>query len=301
MRLADTRTLGRLVRWRIPGTPADLRFRELFAAYPFVLLDEGDGFSVSGLCGRIWTLTRDYPRLEDPEAFRAWDRPGTVRVLFAHWVEPDADGRSALVSEARVRPTDVRAALALRALGRPHPDVRAPHRHRAADRGDGPRRALSARWPGPSPRSSPASSDSPSHTSRPRERSTRARSRPVRCWRAPGIVRRSAGTGTGSTCGMPSPPSPAWASTSSRPRAVRARRTQPRSSTATRIGTKGRTAWWSSSPSATTSDVATTCRGPTPARPPAKATHASSRSNPWLWPHHQAGGKPCPPPQFFSA
>ena len=38
-------------------------------------------------------------------------------MLFAHWVEPDADGRSALVSEARVRPTDVRAALALRALG----------------------------------------------------------------------------------------------------------------------------------------------------------------------------------------
>jgi hypothetical protein len=117
VRLADTRTLGRLVRWRIPGTPADLRFRELFAAYPFMLLDEGDGFSVSGLCGRIWTLTRDYPRLEDPEAFRVWDRPGTVRVLFAHWVEPDAEGRSALVSEARVRPTDVHAALALRALG----------------------------------------------------------------------------------------------------------------------------------------------------------------------------------------
>lgn len=116
VRLADTRTLGRLVRWRIPGTPADLRFRELFAAYPFVVLDEGDGFSVSGLCGRIWTLTRDYPPLADADAFRAWDRPGTVRVLFAHWVEPGADGRAALVSEARVRPTDLRAALALRAL-----------------------------------------------------------------------------------------------------------------------------------------------------------------------------------------
>jgi hypothetical protein len=116
VRLADTRTLGRLVRWRIPGTPADLRFRELFAAYPFVVLDEGAGFSVSGLCGRIWTLTRDYPRLASAEAFRAWDRPGTVRVLFAHWVEPDAEG-SALVSEARVHPTDLRAGLALRALG----------------------------------------------------------------------------------------------------------------------------------------------------------------------------------------
>jgi hypothetical protein len=117
VRLADTRKLGRLVRWRIPGTPADLRFRELFAGYPFVLLEEGDGFSVSGLCGRIWTLARDYPRLEDAEAFRDWDRPGTVRVLFAHWVEPETGDRAAIVSEARVRPTDVRAALALRALG----------------------------------------------------------------------------------------------------------------------------------------------------------------------------------------
>ena len=111
-----------------------------------------------------------------------------------------------IVSEARVRPTDVRAALALRALGGPHPDVRAPHRHRAADRGDRPRAERSGRLgraPGPSPRSSPASSDSPSHTSRPRGPSTRARSRPVRCWRAPGIVRRSVGTGTGSTCASP--------------------------------------------------------------------------------------------------
>jgi hypothetical protein len=116
VRLADTRTLGRLVRWRIPGTPADLRFRELFAAYPFMLLDEGDGFSVSGLCGRIWTLTRDYPRLAGPEEFAAWREPGTVRVLFAHWVEAGDDGTVDLVSEARVAPTDGAAARRLRAL-----------------------------------------------------------------------------------------------------------------------------------------------------------------------------------------
>ena len=42
---------------------------------------------VSGLCGRIWTLARDYPRLSGPEAFRDWDERGTVRVLFAHWAE----------------------------------------------------------------------------------------------------------------------------------------------------------------------------------------------------------------------
>lgn len=116
VRLRDTRGLGRMVRWRIPGVSADTAFRDLFRAYPFCVLDEGEGWSVSGLVGRIWTIERDYPRLESPEAFRAWDRPGTVRVLMANWVEDAGAGRSALVSEARVAPTDRRAELRLRAL-----------------------------------------------------------------------------------------------------------------------------------------------------------------------------------------
>ncbi|MCW2968219.1 MAG: hypothetical protein JWM71_1991 [Solirubrobacteraceae bacterium] len=116
VRLRDTRNLGRLVRWRIPGVAPDTTFRDLFRAYPFTVLDEGDGWSVSGLAGRIWTLDRDYPRLEGAEAFRAWDRPGSARVVFAHWVEPDGDTGSALVSEARVEGTNRRAQLRLRAL-----------------------------------------------------------------------------------------------------------------------------------------------------------------------------------------
>ena len=92
VRLRDTRTLTRLVRWRIPGVSDGQTFTELFSNYPFTLLDEGDVWSVSGLCGRIWTLSRDYPRLSGPEEFRAWDEPGTVRVLFAHWAEPGEDG-----------------------------------------------------------------------------------------------------------------------------------------------------------------------------------------------------------------
>jgi hypothetical protein len=115
VRLADTRSLGRLVRWRIPGPGDEQTFRELLAHYPFCVLDEGEHWSISGLCGRIWTLQRDYPRLAGPEDFRAWSEPGTVRVLFAHWVEPDGDG-SVLVSEARVAPVDRRAALRLRSL-----------------------------------------------------------------------------------------------------------------------------------------------------------------------------------------
>src|SRR3954453_1063036 len=105
LRLSDTRTLGRLVRWRIPGLARDLTYGELFRAYPFTVLDEGEQHLITGLCGRIWTLARDYPRLAGPDEFAAWDEPGTVRVLFGHWVEP-VDGGAQLVSEARVQPTD---------------------------------------------------------------------------------------------------------------------------------------------------------------------------------------------------
>src|ERR1044072_536666 len=104
--LSDTRTLGRLVRWRIPGLARDLTYGELFRASPFTGLDEGPEHLVTGLCGRIWTLARDYPRLAGPDDFAGWDEPGTVRVLFGHWVEHDDDGGAALVSEARVQPTD---------------------------------------------------------------------------------------------------------------------------------------------------------------------------------------------------
>lgn len=116
VRLSDTGTLGRLVRWRIPGTPEHETYRGILAQYPFVVLEEGERFSVSGLCGRIWTLQRDYPRLAGPEDFLAWDDPGTVRVLFAHWAEEAADGTSMLVSEARVAPTDRFGRLQLRGL-----------------------------------------------------------------------------------------------------------------------------------------------------------------------------------------
>lgn len=115
VRLRDTRLLGRVVRWRIPGVAADTTFRDLFARHPFTVLDEGERHSVSGLAGRIWTLERDYPRLSGPEEFAAWDEPGTARVLMAHWVEEDPRG-SAVVSETRVQPVGRGASLRVRAL-----------------------------------------------------------------------------------------------------------------------------------------------------------------------------------------
>lgn len=115
VRLDDTATLGRLVRWRIPGTPADITFHELFRRYPFVVLEEGERHLVAGLAGRIWTLARDYPDLGGPEAFRAWDERGTTRVAFCHWVEEASDG-AVLHTEARVEPVDRLGAVRLRAL-----------------------------------------------------------------------------------------------------------------------------------------------------------------------------------------
>jgi hypothetical protein len=116
VRLDQTHTIGRLVRWRIPGVARDQSFVGLLEADPFTVLDAGERYSISGLCGRIWTLARDYPRLDGPDAFRAWSEPRTVRVLFAHWVQREPGGRSTLVSEARVAPTDRIAALRLRSL-----------------------------------------------------------------------------------------------------------------------------------------------------------------------------------------
>jgi hypothetical protein len=115
VRLSDTRRLGRLVRWRIPGVPAATTYHELFRTYPFCVLDEGDHRLVSGLAGRIWTFSRDYPSLSGADEFRSWDEPGTVRVAFAHWVEPGDDGHATLCSEARVEPVDAHARLRLRA------------------------------------------------------------------------------------------------------------------------------------------------------------------------------------------
>jgi hypothetical protein len=116
VRLSDTRVLGRVVRWRLPGTSSDTPFSELFRSYPFVVLEEGEHHLVSGLAGRIWTLARDYPRIGSAEEYAAWDEPGTVRVLFGHGIVPSHDGHSEIVSEARVQPVDRHGALRLRAI-----------------------------------------------------------------------------------------------------------------------------------------------------------------------------------------
>jgi hypothetical protein len=115
VRLRDCRLLGRLVGVRVSGSDPEMTFDALFRAPPFLLLEEGPTWMLSGLCGRIWTIRGDLGRLADPQAFLDWAEPATVRVLFAVWAEPSGDA-AVLHSEVRVAPVDRRAAFYLRAL-----------------------------------------------------------------------------------------------------------------------------------------------------------------------------------------
>ncbi len=115
-KLADTRLLGRLIRWRIPGTRLGVTFDELFRSPPFIVLEESESALVSGIVGRIWTLRRDYPQLSAPEEFHNWSRAGTARVVFANWATDGDDGGAVLASESRVATYGWQGRLGLRAV-----------------------------------------------------------------------------------------------------------------------------------------------------------------------------------------
>ncbi len=117
VRIREAGLLGRLIRWRIPGTSAQITFDELFRQPPFLVLEEGQETAlVSGMVGRIWTLRRDYPRLSDPGEFRDWSARGTARVLFANWATDEGDGRARLASEARVEAIGAQGRLGVAAV-----------------------------------------------------------------------------------------------------------------------------------------------------------------------------------------
>jgi hypothetical protein len=122
VRVSDTAVLGRLVRWRIPGLAGNVSFDELFRQPPFMVLEEGEHALVSGLVGKIWTLRRDYPRLDSVDGFRNWDRSGTARVVIANWVEEADHGRCALAAEVRVQPIGAQGRIGVSAV---RPVVRA--------------------------------------------------------------------------------------------------------------------------------------------------------------------------------
>jgi hypothetical protein len=117
VRVCDARLLGRLIRLRIPGVPAQATYDEMFRRPPFMVLEgDQDHALVSGLVGRIWTLRRDYPQLSDPDEFRHWQTPGTARVLFANWLSEEAGGRTRLTSEVRVDSNGMQGRIGLAAV-----------------------------------------------------------------------------------------------------------------------------------------------------------------------------------------
>ena len=136
IRLADTRRLGRLVGWRIPGvarvrrptTSCSAPTRSPSSTRPSTTL-------VSGLCGRIWTLARDYPALDGAGRVRGLGRarhgPRRVRALG----RAARRRRAELYSEARVQPVDTHARLRLKAIWALSRPVRAPGRRGAARAG----------------------------------------------------------------------------------------------------------------------------------------------------------------------
>ena len=136
IKLRDCRLLGPLVRLRLGLPDTELTFAELFRGPPLVVLDGGPTWALSGLCGRIWSARGVLGDVGDPQAFRDWSQPGTVRVLFAHWVETVADGGGAVQRGAREsdrpsrRPLPARARAVHRRL--PEPDRRRAARARGA-------------------------------------------------------------------------------------------------------------------------------------------------------------------------
>jgi hypothetical protein len=116
VRVRDTVTLRPLIMLRLgDGAPSpETTFRELFRRPPFVLLEEGERWSASGVAGRLWSTRGGLARLSNAEDYRAWSRPGTARVAVLNAVRPRAGGGSEIVTETRVRCVDRRALLRFR-------------------------------------------------------------------------------------------------------------------------------------------------------------------------------------------
>jgi hypothetical protein len=115
LRIAETPTMRRLIRWRLGrhAPDADTTYWELFRSGIFMLLEEGERFSVSGVAGRIWHPSGDYARLESPADYRKYARPGTAKVVILNEVREHERG-SEIVSESRVHVHGRRARMVFR-------------------------------------------------------------------------------------------------------------------------------------------------------------------------------------------
>jgi hypothetical protein len=111
----ETRTLRPIIAWRLGryAPPGDTPMRTVLASHPFHLLAEDAMVSVSGLGGKLWSLTDTFVRFDSAQAFRAWAEPGFCKVAVRHEVLADGAG-SEILSEVRIWCTSRRALLRFR-------------------------------------------------------------------------------------------------------------------------------------------------------------------------------------------
>jgi hypothetical protein len=80
-----------------------------------VVVDEPPWALVAAAAGQPWRLRGgEMVRLEDRDACAGFARPGFVLMGLSFALEPDGDGRTRLVTETRVQPTDAGAARRFR-------------------------------------------------------------------------------------------------------------------------------------------------------------------------------------------
>jgi hypothetical protein len=115
VRLRDAPRLARLIRWRLGkhAPPPDTTFEEFFRTGIFMLLEEGERLSISGVAGKIWAPSGDYAQFETAGDYRQYRARGTAKVVLKTEVR-DHERGSQIVNEARIWCADRRTHLIFR-------------------------------------------------------------------------------------------------------------------------------------------------------------------------------------------
>ena len=114
--LATPAALDRIVRALVTArgmVARDATIEGFFAAHRFVVLDRTPTEWVSGAVGAVWRPRGGLVRLDDAEAWRAADVPGTIKGVVDFRAEA-IPGGSRLTTETRVKATDDQARRAFR-------------------------------------------------------------------------------------------------------------------------------------------------------------------------------------------
>jgi hypothetical protein len=117
VRLRDAPRLNRLIRWRLGkhAPSPDTTFEEFFRTGIFMLLEEGERLSISGVAGKIWAPSGDYAQFETAGDYREYRQRGTAKVVLKTEVRDHKRG-SQIVNEARIWCADRRTQLIFRSF-----------------------------------------------------------------------------------------------------------------------------------------------------------------------------------------